>query len=252
MAYIASRALAFTKLPWEAQWEVLHSPAKALLSDNFQLPSIVQALREMIGEVSLWTVLSSPPWSSFIFQRLHGHKNKLGYSFLSDGMPMLDGKLPFSDIRDKPEDVDARTSMQYVLNRKLPIPTANLQAYLEKAANSVPPTELPPFSLVCVHLMLAVSAVRGDGNDAVSAAQHSVELAGKHLRAWAFRHDYGDLFFTHWPVLRLLALIAMALAEGRPPSLPWTPSPWRAVANEEGGYARRVLLLACNVGSRVE
>lgn len=254
MAYVASRALAFTKLPWEAQWEVLHSPTRATRSANFQLPAIVHVFRAMMLQIPLWTLVASPPWSSFVFHRLYGHKKKIGYSFMSDGLPLLKGKLPVSDVHDAPEDDAFWALLQYNLNRGLPPPANQAHTYLQGSSGKDQPRRISIYGQISAQLALAIHALSSAGDDVragdvynVYGAEDAIRSAGGLLRGWAAQHEFGDLFFTRWPVLRLLALTSDVLGQSPPASPPEVPPVWwiRPHLRLSATWQTAVLVLTC-------
>lgn len=189
--FVASRVLAFTNLDWIEQWEVLNFPRQCVHNHtNFQLGSIVDAMWSIFEELPLEDFLKSGKWAEMILKRLYGHSKKTAYYLLSDGMSLLPGRLPLSDASMTPEDEEFQRLLRRRLNLKLPLPLAEAQQYLQRPQAAV-------FGRVAAHLVLATLQVAAPRREAMGAAQ---EL----LRSWVGKNDYADLFFSHWPIYRLM------------------------------------------------
>ncbi|CAJ1407440.1 unnamed protein product [Effrenium voratum] len=185
-AFVASRVLALTKLSWIEQWEVIFSPRRAVDHHNFQLRAIAEAMWALLEEIPLWEFLSAAS-AEFVLGRLYGHSKKLAYYLLSDGMPLLSGRLPVSDGGSS----EFQELLKRRMNLKLPLPLEEARAYLSSSWSL-------PFGRICALLVLAHEA------DAAAAAQGRVEAAQEELRKWVDQNDYADLFFSHWPIFRLM------------------------------------------------
>eukprot|EP00930_Biecheleria_cincta_P007996 TRINITY_DN10932_c0_g1_i1.p1 TRINITY_DN10932_c0_g1~~TRINITY_DN10932_c0_g1_i1.p1 ORF type:complete len:1022 (+),score=140.01 TRINITY_DN10932_c0_g1_i1:16-3081(+) len=212
LAFLASRALAFTKLQWLDQWNTLHSPRKALHDPNFQLRAIVEALWSMVKDIPLWDVLSSPPWSTFLLGRLYGHSKKLNYYLLPDGTPLLQGRLPKSDVSNTMEDETFLQLVKRRLNLKLPLPVEEAHEYLAVARRSQAFGRITA-CLVLVASMLAYAS--GHRRAAFKDAKRMIAEAEIELRSWAIKNDYADFFFTRWPVFRLMVVVASVLEHSK-------------------------------------
>ncbi|CAJ1330284.1 unnamed protein product [Effrenium voratum] len=184
-AFVASRVLALTKLSWIEQWEVIFSPRRAVDHHNFQLRAIAEAMWALLEEIPLWEFLSAAS-AEFVLGRLYGHSKKFAYYLLSDGMPLLSGRLPVSDGGSS----EFQELLKRRMNLKLPLPREEARAYLSSSWSL-------PFGRICALLVLAHEA------DA-AAAQGRVEAAQEELRKWVDQNDYADLFFSHWPIFRLM------------------------------------------------
>jgi len=241
MAFVGSRVLALTKLPWEEQWETIHTPARATRSSNFQLISIVEALRLMVNTIPLWTLLTSSPWSVFIFERLYGHCKKLSYFFLSDGLPLLLGKLPLSDAGESSRDEVFRQLLKYHLNRGLAVPVVDSESYL--GATATAPSiarNTSTFGGIAANLAIAHTSLLRGSLGKLEKARPAVDAAELALRLWAGPHEYSDLFLTQWPLFRLLLLLARLLAQ-----YPKETLVSRSVAVPSPEPVETVLVLVC-------
>lgn len=234
LAYVASRVLAFTKLGWAEQWDILADPEAVAASRNFQVPVIFEALHLLTTQLPLWLALNSPPWSSFIFGRLHGHSKKLAYWLFSDGLPVLRGKTPASDVLDtEPHNEAFKEALKYGLNRGLPL-AGEAEAYLELQRSRS--EALPLFGKISALLALARAALSERGvpwGQRLARARDAVEDVEAMLRESVHANGFGDLLLTQWPVLRLLAQLA-------------APALLRKVLPERKRQPSRTLVFACS------
>eukprot|EP00434_Breviolum_minutum_P004817 symbB.v1.2.004247.t1/scaffold241.1/size254724/2 len=155
--------------------------------------SIVDAMWTLIQDVSLEDFLRSGKWAETILTRLYGHSKKTAYYLLSDGMPLLSGRLPVSDVFLSKEDEDFQHLLRRRLNLHLPLPITDAKNYLKRNVTAA-------FGRICASLVIAL--------ELPAALLRAEEL----LRSWVEKNDYGDLFFSHWPVYRLMLYLHRKLS----------------------------------------
>jgi len=232
VAFIASRFLAFSKLDWDEQWFVLTGPRSVRNHINWQLPLVVDAFWSLMY-LPVWDWVARKPWSSFLWGRISGHMKKLKYFLMSDGMPLLTGRLPFSDLHDDARDGAFQELVTRRLNLRLPLPLEEAEGY---ASSSI-------FGEMTAALVVAyVRASQG----ARAAAREVLGAVDAKVHGWVERNDYSDLFFTSWPVMRLLHGLSDLLAEVPEEGVSTAQTKAHAGANNPDDLP---LVISCSVSS---
>mmetsp|Transcript_168098 Transcript_168098/g.534828 ORF Transcript_168098/g.534828 Transcript_168098/m.534828 type:complete len:964 (-) Transcript_168098:166-3057(-) len=213
LAFVCTRIMALSKMPWEVQWPFLMAPHTHVGSGHISERAVFLSFKILFQIPLQHLVVEAPHWSQRLLLHIVKHSRKFRNYLLPDMLPFpASSGFPRSDVGMMPDAQVFCDLANYHLNRGNVVDEEvsrrfikrTSEAYLEHSGWALP---AHMFSLVMAHLALAHALLSKSKlrHEALAEIAAGDVIFRRFLAQWS--EDHGHLLFTEWPFWSILLII---------------------------------------------